>query len=514
MARWGAFICDGTEVDAGSLAGEEVVVTTTLPPQPRELVCKLIGIWTRFDLDGGILIGAVPELVEQGLKESFRQAGLDPFRLVLVDLRGRDAVGKDREIKAALARARHLEPVAWTKAKAQQRVLIIGGGAAGLQTALGLRKLGLPVVIVEQEQNLGGRLTKLDGLCPWDEDPQGWIRSALEVLQRDPEVEILSASKPLALKGQVGDFTLEVQSPAGPITRRGGAVVLALGSTVRWPQSSGLEPGPHVVGLTRLDELTPIRLHHKKVAFLLDEDGLGSRLGTLSALRSALRIKDNWGSEVHILCRNLKVDGKPLESMYRKARDRGVVFFKYEELPRATEQREKILLQFKDPDLDNVVVDEAYDLIVLEEEILPAGEDLGRAWGVLQPANVHLYPVETNRKGIYMVGGCRDEMDFPGVIQDGTIAAGEIGALLGQGVLIYEEDRVRVETEKCVFCLTCVRLCPHQAAEIDLVKEAAFINPAACQACGMCAANCPAQAIDYKAYDNEGILAQLEMGGR
>ena len=514
MARWGAFICDGAGVDESSLAGAEVVVTTTLPPQAGDLACKLIGTWTRYNLDGGILIGAVPELVEELLKESLRQAGLDPFRLVVVDLRGRDKEGKDREIKAALTRARHLEPTHWAKAKVEQRALIIGGGAAGLQAALSLRQLGLPVLIVEKEESLGRRLGKLDGLYPYDVDPQGWIKSTIATLQEDPEVEILTASKPLALAGQVGDFILEVQTPTGAVTRRGGAVVLALGSKVRWPQESGLEPGPRVVGLSRLDELTRFRLRHKKVAFLLDLDELGSRVGTLSALRGALRIKDNWGSEVHVLCRHLKVDGKPLESMYRKARDMGVLFFKYEEFPQVTESGEEVTLQFKDPDLEYMVVEEAYDLLIVEEELLPAGEELMEAWSVSQPANVRLYPVATNRKGIYMVGCCRDEMDFPGAIQDGTVAAGEIYALLGEGDLLYEEDRVKVRSEKCVFCLTCVRICPHGAAEIDLVQEAAFINPAACQACGMCAADCPAQAIVYKGFDNEGIMAQLEMGGR
>ena len=422
----------------------------------------------------------------------------------------RAKTGKSRP---RFARARHLEPAAWAKSEVEQRALIIGGGAAGLNgPQLAAARFARPHR--RREQNLGGRLGRLDGLFPYDEDPKGWIQSALEALQDDPEVEILTASNPLALEGQVGDFTLTVQTPGGPVTRRGGAVVLALGSEVRWPAESGLEPGPRVVGLSRLDELTRFRLHHKKVAFLLDLDELGSRVGTLSALRGALRIKDNWGSEVHILCRHLKVDGKPLESMYRKARDMGVVFFKYEEFPKVTETGEKVFLQFQDPDLEYVVVDEAYDLLVVEEEILPAGEVLTEAWGISQPANVRLYPVETNRKGIYMVGCCRDEMDFPGAIQDGTVAAGEIYELLGQGALVYEEDMVKVQTEKCVFCLTCVRICPHGAAEIDLVQEAAFINPAACQACGMCAADCPAQAIVYKAYDNTGIMAQLELGGR
>ena len=234
----------------------------------------------------------------------------------------------------------------------------------------------------------------------------------------------------------------------------------------------------------------------------------------MRALRGALRIKDNWGSEVHILCRHLKVDGKPLESMYRKARDMGVVFFKYEEFPKVTETGEQVFLQFQETDLEYVVVDEAYDLLVVEEEILPAGEVLTEAWGISQPANVRLYPVETNRKGIYMVGCCRDEMDFPGAIQDGTVAAGEIYELLGQGARGYEEDMVKGQTEKCVFGLTCVRICPHGAAEIDLVQEAAFIIPAACQACGMCAADCPYQDNLYKPNIKTRIMAQMELGGR
>ena len=63
--------------------------------------------------------------------------------------------------------------------------------------------------------------------------------------------------------------------PLGDPSLGGRAVVLALGSEVRWPAESGLEPGPRVVGLSRLDELTRFRLHHKKVAFLLDLDELG-----------------------------------------------------------------------------------------------------------------------------------------------------------------------------------------------------------------------------------------------
>ena len=50
----------------------------------------------------------------------------------------------------------------------------------------------------------------------------------------------------------------------------------------------------------------------------------------------------------------------------------------------------------------------------------------------------------------------------------------------------------RVDEQKCVACLNCLRICPFAAPE---VKDVASMRLEICQACGLCASECPAQAI-------------------
>jgi heterodisulfide reductase subunit C len=52
----------------------------------------------------------------------------------------------------------------------------------------------------------------------------------------------------------------------------------------------------------------------------------------------------------------------------------------------------------------------------------------------------------------------------------------------------------KIDPEKCVACLTCVRLCPFGAPFITDLGHA-YIKPELCRACGICAMECPAKAI-------------------
>jgi len=55
----------------------------------------------------------------------------------------------------------------------------------------------------------------------------------------------------------------------------------------------------------------------------------------------------------------------------------------------------------------------------------------------------------------------------------------------------------RVNPEKCIVCLTCVRVCPF-SAPIIADKGYAVIQIDKCKACGICVKECPAQAIELK----------------
>lgn len=63
-----------------------------------------------------------------------------------------------------------------------------------------------------------------------------------------------------------------------------------------------------------------------------------------------------------------------------------------------------------------------------------------------------------------------------------------------------------VERDRCVACLTCVRVCPWRIPKID-EKGVAVIDAGECRACGICVTECPAKAIMLNEAEDECLIA-------
>lgn len=70
-----------------------------------------------------------------------------------------------------------------------------------------------------------------------------------------------------------------------------------------------------------------------------------------------------------------------------------------------------------------------------------------------------------------------------------------------------------VEKEKCIACLTCVRVCPFEIPKIG-AENVAEIEPVECQACGQCVTECPASAIKLNHGQEERLLADIEAAAK
>jgi len=74
-----------------------------------------------------------------------------------------------------------------------------------------------------------------------------------------------------------------------------------------------------------------------------------------------------------------------------------------------------------------------------------------------------------------------------------------------------------VDERLCTACLTCVRICPFgvpviraHATGVGSILGAAHIEAAVCQGCGICAAECPAQAIQLRHYTDIQMSAKVD----
>ena len=75
----------------------------------------------------------------------------------------------------------------------------------------------------------------------------------------------------------------------------------------------------------------------------------------------------------------------------------------------------------------------------------------------------------------------------------------------------------QVDVDKCVGCLTCVRVCPFSVPRVvDDIKGvggivgAAYIEPTVCQGCGNCASECPAKVIQLDWYEDNQVMSKVE----
>lgn len=72
------------------------------------------------------------------------------------------------------------------------RSLVIGGGAAGMESALRIGEAGHRVVLIEKETQLGGNLLHLHRSFPLMEDPAELVKDRAARLRRCPQVEVMT----------------------------------------------------------------------------------------------------------------------------------------------------------------------------------------------------------------------------------------------------------------------------------------------------------------------------------
>ena len=89
-------------------------------------------------------------------------------------------------------------------------VLVVGGGIAGMQSALDLANGGFKVYLVEESPAIGGRMAQLDKTFPTNDCAMCTISPRLVEVDKHPNIEIITCSQLQALEGTPGNFTAKI----------------------------------------------------------------------------------------------------------------------------------------------------------------------------------------------------------------------------------------------------------------------------------------------------------------
>ncbi|HHY94341.1 MAG TPA: FAD-dependent oxidoreductase [Firmicutes bacterium] len=427
---------------------------------------------------------------------------------------------------------------------AAESVLVIGGGAAGLSCVLALADLGVMCHLVEKENILGGQMltTGTGALTP---DLRHQLQELVGRVCGHPGVSIYLGSRVARAQRRAKDWQVVlVPATAGASAAQETPTISHLLSCRALVIATGGEAFPlatcaadNVLTLSQLEEMVasgiPLgtdRAGSGPVVIVLctgdAPPGYCSKVCCRQAVRCGLALKSRRpDTDVLILFRDMRTPGRA-ELEYNEARRQGVRFVRlqagsppqlhWQEPQQGSEptagSTPRLALTYLDPILDeNVTVFPA--LLALASPVGPARDIQQLAAtlqvpldedGFVQLRHSKVRPVETQVPGVFACGSATGPATVQEAFVQGLATATRVATLLRERRF---SPRVASITGACSACLTCLRVCRVGAVRLEGRKP--VIDAVTCQGCGICAAECPAQAIVLSSSGIDELEAEI-----
>jgi len=490
------------------------------------------------DLNRIVVASCTPKTHEAIFMDTLTSVGLNKYLFEMANIRNQDswchsespkeATEKAKElVKMACARVKTLKPIHEKQISVIQRALVVGGGVAGMNAALGIAEQGFEVVLVEKEPQLGGLATRLKKTIE-GEDIGAYINELIDKVTSHSNIQVLTQSLIVGFSGFKGNFTTEVLVGPGMYERKieHGAVVLATGANEYTPKEFLYGENPAVItqlelaqrleetGADAMDQVVMIQC----VGSRNEESKNCSRICCQTSIKNAIHIKKlNPEASVYVLYRDIRTYGL-MEDYYTEARNLGVMFFRFdsEDPPKVEALENGVTVTFMDHVLGRRLSVEA-DVLGLSAGMRPEdSEELASIMkvarnedGYFMEAHVKLRPVEMVSDAVFVCGTAHSPQLITEAISQAYAAASRAITFLSQAQLTLSAVTAMVDEEKCASCLICVRSCPYEVPKIN-EEGVSQIDPALCQGCGVCAAECPAKAIELNWYEDDQLLCKID----
>jgi heterodisulfide reductase subunit A len=168
-------------------------------------------------LDRVVVAACTPKLHEATFRRAVLRGGLNQYLFLPANVREQASWAHPHSpkaatekaialVRAAVAKARLLEPLDMVRVAAVHRALVIGGGVAGLRAALDLARQGLGVTLIEKSPFLGGRSVQLHTVFPTEDLARPLIHRLIREVVTQQNLKVLTSTEVVGLTGYVGDF--------------------------------------------------------------------------------------------------------------------------------------------------------------------------------------------------------------------------------------------------------------------------------------------------------------------
>lgn len=542
--RIGVFICDCGSNIAGHLDCSSVTeYAATLPgvvyTKENLYTCSESGIVEikqaikDNNLNRVVVASCSPRTHHPLFSSSCAEAGLNPYLFEMVNIRDqcswvhmgqRDiATSKAKDlVRMGVAKSTTLEPQVDIESSLIRKILVIGGGIAGLSAAEALAGMGLEVLLVEKESQFGGLMRALNQL----EDGQS-SQESIEALARKvsslASVTTHVSSKVIDISGYIGNYKVKIDTPEGQVTETIGCIVVATGAMPL------IEPG--LLGHNGANVITQFELEQRLKAGTFKATSVTmiqcagarnekreycSRICCLTAVKNAMQIKRNYPlANVRVLYRDMQMYGDEKEQMLWDARGMGIHFDVYDTAKEVAVADGKVRFHQAVLGTEKEV---ASDLVVLSTPLV-ARKDSGEVAALMRvptdkngfflEAHAKLRPLDFAAEGIFVCGSARYPATSVEARTQGMGVASRIGAILFKDKLVKSAIVAEIIADSCVGCMGCLNVCPYDAITFNPETRVCEVQDILCKGCGNCAATCPSHSAILRGYKPEQLLAQI-----
>jgi heterodisulfide reductase subunit A len=171
-----------------------------------------------------VVASCSPLMHERTFRQVCESAGLNKYLFQMVNIREHCSwVTEDRNlatekakalVSAAVKRVYYQEPLETREVPVNPNTLIVGGGIAGIQSALEIAASGHTVYLVEREPSIGGHMIQLDKTFPTLDCSACILTPKMSDVGSHPNIELMTYSEVVDVSGFVGNFKVKVRRKA------------------------------------------------------------------------------------------------------------------------------------------------------------------------------------------------------------------------------------------------------------------------------------------------------------